>query len=348
MGHPCCRAAVSGVRPIFGAVAALLVWAAAAGCFPEPPTSPGDSTGDTFSEPDTSGACRSVVDELPDRAVGSVRVATHNVRRLFDTTCDTGACEEGYEDVYTSVEYRDRLAASAEALADIGADVLVLQEIETERVLDDLRTRLAEEGRDYPAAAFGEVGRPGSLDVGVLARGTERGDPLRHRETTTLERPDGSETTFTREFLGVPLEIDGRRVLVFAAHFKSKVDDDPGRRLAEARAARSIVSDAASSRPETLVLLAGDLNDTPDSPPLRALTEGDGLVPAAHPSTSGSNWSYCFEGTREAIDHILFVPSCAGALLEGDSRRWGGDSCPGDSGLADSDHAALSSDFALF
>jgi len=323
----------------------LGVWA----CFPETP----DGTPDTSepspdTAPDSNGAeCRTLVEPPVEPGANRIRVATHNVRRLFDTDCDTDSCRDGFEDQPDRTDYRQRLERLAGALASVDADVLLLQEIETAAVLEDLRGALAAAGADYSVASLGEVGRPGSLDVGILSRGERTGDPLRFRDARTLARPDGSTTRFTREFLGLPLEIDGADLVVFNAHFKSKFDDDPGRRLAEARAARSIVLEAASDRPGSLVLLGGDLNDTPSSPPLEALTSNSGLLPSAHRSSAADRWTFCFDGTREAIDHVLTAPNCGGAYIEASARRWGGDSCPGASGFGGSDHAALSADFAL-
>jgi hypothetical protein len=63
----------------------------------------------------------------------------------------------------------------------------------------------------------------------------------------------------------------------YAAHFKAKSGDDPPRRLAEAQASSRIVNEVALRLPDAVVLLGGDLNDTPGSPPLDALVVDGGL-----------------------------------------------------------------------
>lgn len=303
----------------------------------------------TDGEYTSSGAgddrhCATVVDEAAER---SLRVASFNVDRLFDSTCDSGDCgDQSFETAPPPRRYRRRLERLADEIADIEADIFLLQEIEKADVLSDLAGALATQGSSYEVEAFGGDSEGGSLEVGILARGEQTEETMRFRETRSLTRPDGSSTRFTREFLGLPLEIDGRRVVVFDAHFKSRRDDDPGRRLAEAEESGAIVAEEAAERSESLVLLGGDLNATPDDEPLGVLTDRFDLRRAGG-DTSSTPWTYCYGDRREAIDHLLVAPNCGGALVRGSARRWGGSQCPGTSGLADSDHAAISADFAL-
>jgi predicted extracellular nuclease len=60
------------------------------------------------------------------------------------------------------------------------------------------------------------------------------------------------------------------------------------------------------------VIVAGDLNDFPWSPPLRTLTGGTGLVdlPALLPPKE--RYTYDFEGNSEVLDHILLSSEPAG------------------------------------
>jgi len=95
------------------------------------------------------------------------------------------------------------------------------------------------------------------------------------------------------------------RRFVFAAHFRSKANDDPGRRLAEAQAARDIVQRVAAAQPGVLTVLAGDLNDVPGSPPLEALEANGGLFRVAKELPVDQQATYVFNGSGEAIDHLL-------------------------------------------
>lgn len=135
----------------------------------------------------------------------------------------------------------DRVAQGIERL---GADVVLLQEIESQACIDAVAARL---GSAYAVYALGESNTKASVDVAVVAKG-ELVKAVRHRQEILL-RPDGGTTTFAREFYEVHLNIEGKQVIVFASHFVSKVGGDDSRRLAEATGARRIVVEVAGENP---------------------------------------------------------------------------------------------------
>lgn len=265
----------------------------------------------------------------PDALEGNrIRVGTFNVRRFFDPVCDSRACGVGdYEEQPSQAGFEARADQLATAVLGLEADAVALAEVETQTSLDALLARLP-----GWSGVLGEIGDAGSVDVAVVTR-LPLGEVVTHRARTPLTRPDGTATQFSRELLEVHL---GDVVLV-AAHFKSKSDDDPGRRLAEAQASASIVRGIEGR----LVVLAGDLNDTPSSPPLEALT-GAGLVRVAADVPISEQGTYEFNGSLQAIDHILVAPGGAALRVLRSSRTW-----RDGRGYGGSDHAALTSDFLL-
>lgn len=269
-----------------------------------------------------------------------VRVATFNLRLFFDTVCQSGACAAGdFEQAPTQQVFDARAAQIAGAIAGFEADLVALEEVENQACLDALLSRLT---GVFPYGVLGEIGTPGSVDVAILSR-TPLEQVLVHRDADRLTRPDGSRTTFSREFLEAHVRaVDGTEVVLFAAHFRSKSNDDPGRRLAEAQVSRRIVTDVASALPGALVLLAGDLNDTPDSAPLQALTADGGLLRAAEDLPVADQATYVFNGRGEPIDHILQAATDAGVLVPRSAKVW-----KESRGFAGSDHFALTADFDL-
>lgn len=264
-------------------------------------------------------------------ARGVVRVATFNVHRLFDAVCDSGNCGPGaFEETVTPSELAARVAELASSIAKIDADVLALQEIENAAVFEALRARLS----GYVMAELGETGAPASMDVAILARGAAS-EMRRHRDEP-LTRPDGSTTTFSRELLEARLTIGERSVFAFAAHFRSKVDDDPGRRIAEANKTREIMMAAAAEDPTALVVLAGDLNDEPGSDAIRGL-EGDGaLVRVAQDLPPEAQATFVRDGLAIALDHVFVTKANASRYVPRSAAAIGG---------LGSDHSALRADF---
>ncbi len=330
-------------------LAVALAVLAAPGCLD--PISPADEQRDTSpskpDSPDTRPACEPTVsEESLDPEAPTVRIATFNVYRLFDAHCDSGDCGgDSYEEAPPAGRVDERIGEIAEALRPIDADIYVFQEIEKEALLDRIGDRLSAQERDYRARVFGEIGRAASLDVAVLADATHL-ETRRYRDDRPLQLSDGSESQFPREFLQATFRVGGEELILFGAHFTSQRNDDPARRLAEAKEARTIVGEALDEDPNRLATLAGDLNATPGSPALEALLD-DSPLRRARPDTPGEGWSYCYRGNREAIDHILYAGECGGSYITGSLRRWGGEACPGDSGLDGSDHSAVSADFLL-
>ncbi len=274
----------------------------------------------------------------------SLRVATFNVRRFFDTTCDSGQCgATEFEEAFSQTAFDDKAREIARGIERIDPDVVGLQEIEDQAVLDALVQRLTADGYAFSVAKVGETGAPGSLDVAVLARNGTVLETRSHKDDP-LERPDGSSTTFTRDLLELHLSFGKTRVIFLTAHFRSKAGtDDVGRRIAEATATRTIMTALSGEFPAALIALGGDLNDEPGSQPLSALEEGGALVRLAKDLPTSQQTTFVFQGRAEAIDHLYATKASAAHFVSGSATVVRDDA----SGLGGSDHAALRADFTV-
>jgi endonuclease/exonuclease/phosphatase (EEP) superfamily protein YafD len=274
------------------------------------------------------------------RPEGSLRIAAFNVHRLFDTVCHSGACGGSHYEALPSPEaFAVQADQLAQAINRLDADVVLLGEVETQASLDALTARLPQfRHPEHRLSVLGETGAPASVDVAVLS--VHPISFFRGHRDRVLTEPDGSLTRFSRELLEVHLDTPGTKSIVFSAHFRSKVNDEPGRRFAEADAARDIVSSAAQASPGALVVLGGDLNDVPGSAPLDALERDGALLRVSSDRPDSETWTYSYFGDRQAIDHLYLA-------------RGGGTYVPGSfqaareprGGYGGSDHAAVYADF---
>ena len=297
-----------------------------------------DDGGTTPPDPTTWG------DPKTTRRDGMLRLEQLNVRRFFDTKCDSGNCPNDFEEAPTQDAFDKRVKQIADDLATIGADVITLAEVEKLECLTAVQSSLKAAGFEYPVAYVAETGAPGSIDVAILARG-KLGTVTKYKASTPLKRPDGSTTSFTREFPEIHLTLGTNEVVVFPAHFKSKADpDDPGRRVAEATAAHDILVKVGAANANALVLLGGDLNDVPGSDPLNALEGDKKLLRVASDLPTTGQGTYKYAGGDLAIDHI-FVTSQHADSYVGKSAKVVRDS--GAKGFAGSDHATIYADFTL-
>jgi predicted extracellular nuclease len=270
----------------------------------------------------------------------SLSIATFNVARFFDLSCDTGECGiYDYEAYPTPSEFNAQRAKLVTAIETLGADIVLLQEVESQACLEALLEKV---GGTYAFAELGETGWPASLDVATLSV-TQIVDVRRH-QNYSIPHPGGGWTKFAREFLEVHIDYKGWRVIVFNTHFRSKVNDDPGRRLAEAMKARELVEESALEFPHALIILGGDMNDVPGSAPLNELEIKGGLLRVASDIPSGNDWTYNYSGSLKAIDHLLITSQGRGAYVKGSATVLRD---PGLSGLGGSDHGALRAIFEI-
>lgn len=306
--------------------------------------SPSTSSGGSEDEDAGEGADGEVPfsDAGPDTGpppAGAVRIATYNVRNFFDTVCDTGQCTASdYEEQLSASAYDAKANGIAAGVRKIGADVVLLQEIEKDACLQTLSTKLS---NTYPHKHIGETNFNGSVDVAILSK-----DPIaavRTHRQDKFKLSDNRTVSFTREFLEVDLDRKGTLYTVFVAHFKAKTDDDPVLRLGEATEARKIVLARAAASPGRLIVFGGDLNDFPGSPPINAIVAGNALVLAELRDLSIAEANTEFSGgTGYAIDHLVVLGSDAERHIKG-STRVVQDAVK--KGLGGSDHAGLVADF---
>lgn len=273
--------------------------------------------------------------ELP---TSSVTILSYNLQTLFDDR-DDGAEFPGWsvaKGQWDSAGYKCRLnnfARAIRAAVPGGPDVIVLQEAENRRVADDLAGLLP---GSYPTRAVaGDDGQ--ALRIVLLSR-----LPLLEARAHSVLTDPGKPSGELRPLLEAVLDAKGVRLTVLAAHWKSKLggaeETEPLRRAQAGLAARRI-AEILSEDPAAEVILAGDLNESPDEwarisgayP--TALLPAEAAVGAAayedrlliagtvdgagrtadgvalwSPWAEYGGWSYFYDGNEERIDNLLLAP----------------------------------------
>lgn len=249
----------------------------------------------------------------PSKPPGTWTLATYNVQDLFDTTDDPRAEDEHP----TENRLQNKFTRLRRVLHILDADVVALMEVETLAVLRRLND---EHLRDlgYRETVLIEGNDPErGIDVALLSR-----FPVAHvisHAGETFSDSDGRlRRIFSRDCLechiGLP---SGETLVVLVNHFKSKrggAEETEGLRVRQAARVRVLAE--SLNRLNSLLAVVGDLNDTPDSPPLRLLTAqlSDVLsddVPATHRAT------FMHAGQPERIDYLLAAPALAARLVPG-------------------------------
>ncbi len=230
-----------------------------------------------------------------------LRIVTWNLNNFFDSFDDPWRRDEKTRPASVSKARQERVAA---VLRSLDADVVFLQEVENRFFLERfVRERLGSEGYEV-VLLEGNDGR--GIDVALLSR-FPVGAVTSYRH---IRFPDagGHQQRFQRDLLrvhlGPPLDAE-----VFVVHFRSQLggEESDRIRLAEARAAAGVIQELRRANPRYRAILAGDLNDTPDSPTLAVFRKA-GLIDACAGSTVPS---YNRKPYRSRIDYLLLSPALA-------------------------------------
>ena len=271
--------------------------------------------------------------------INSVVIGTYNTHLFFDKICDSGYCSSSdFESMLSDSEYNDKVADLADSVKKIGADIILLQEVEKDSCLKDLFDKTGA----YDEFFLGEKGTLSSVDTGVMTKG-EITYKNKHPEQIDCAECDGGKTTFSRAFLETHIKLGCRKIIVFSAHFKSKADDDAPRRLAEAAAAAKILKNTAEKYPDALIVMGGDLNDQPGSDTLEFFENEPAFLRVASELSTKDQATYSYRGDAIAIDHIFWVKSSLGSYKTGSAEVV--KDAPSLYYLGSSDHAALKATF---
>lgn len=177
-----------------------------------------------------------------------VKIATYNVENLFDMNDDGNEYEEYIPNTswgWNDAMYRTKLRNTAKVIHDIGADIIGLQEIESETALKDLKAELNRQGLYYPYYAFARA-KNTTVAVALLSR---------YPITSALSRSVGASRAL-RDILEVKLNINGKPLRVFVNHWKSKSGPE-SMRIQSAKVLKKRLEELGANEPYVLI---GDFN----------------------------------------------------------------------------------------
>jgi predicted extracellular nuclease len=247
-------------------------------------------------------------------------LATWNVENFFDTEDDPTHDDS----VFPAEAVRAKIDSIASTIRSINPDLIALQEVENLEVLQQLNQR---GNLNYPNVILVEGNDPRGIDVGLLTR--LKVNQVKSHKDDMLPQFNGVPPNyrFSRDCLEVHLEADSLQFVALLNHFVSKssgVEESLPKRLSQARRVRSIVDELQSANPDVRVVVLGDLNDTPDSSPIKALTKKKPKASRLYEATSvlpaSDRFSFVFRGAGELIDYALFTQSFR-PLIVNDSIR---------------------------
>jgi endonuclease/exonuclease/phosphatase family metal-dependent hydrolase len=253
------------------------------------------------------------------RAAELFRVATYNLNNYIDIATESRPAK--------STEAKTKVR---DAIHQLRADVIALQEMGSQAALAELRQSLEEVGVTYSHWEW-VPGADTNIHVAVLSR-----FPIIARRAHTNENflLYGRRFRVSRGFAEVDIQVATNYVFtLMTAHLKSRrvspQADESELREQEALLLREKIDALLKKNPNANLVVLGDFNDTKDSAALRAIRgrgslalvdtrpaerNGDNL-PSANPRFDPMNvtWTHYYgkEDTYSRIDYILLSPGMA-------------------------------------
>jgi endonuclease/exonuclease/phosphatase family metal-dependent hydrolase len=194
-------------------------------------------------------------------AAETLRIATYNVENYLDHPSGTRPAKSAAAK-----------AKVCEGILALKPDVLALQEIGGTNVLLELQSSLKSAGLDLPHWEYVEAFDT-NIHLAVLSRFPFA---ARHPHTNDSFLLGSRAFRVKRGFAQVEIQAapDFTFTLI-VAHLKSKVPtpeaDEADLRLSEAKILREKIDACLNANPNANLIVLGDLNDTHDSPPIKAV-----------------------------------------------------------------------------
>ena len=215
------------------------------------------------------------------------------------------------------------LAALAESLDRMDADVVTLQELSSRETLENHLLSRRDLAEKYPHIAYVRGNDERGIQIGVISK-YPLTEVVTHKDTTFPFLDGSGDGKFSRDFLRVDVNLDEdpeAELTVYNTHSKSRRPADPGevnadvRRASEAAAMREIAEREMSSYPSRLFVLTGDFNDNTDDESLQHILnpeEGEAWLdsldhlPADERNTWPANPTRRGRFDPEQFDHIIY------------------------------------------
>jgi len=302
--------------------------------------------------------------------MSSLTLATFNCENLFarynfDKNYDPVG-KDGFtiNDLAFDIQDEAEKRITAEAILEVDADVIALQEIESLNVLDTFQSRYLPKMK-YRYRMLVDSFDPRHIDVAVMSR-----YPITSVCSHRQERnKSNSSWLFSRDCLEVTIQVNGKDLLLYINHLKSMMEgrqDTRNRRVEQAERVAAIVDARwkASGYDGNFVVL-GDLNDYPQTDnshgqpvttALNSLLQHPGLVNVVARLPADDQWThfYASGGEYRQLDYLFLSkalaqknPAAPDIMRKGlpfRAERYTGDRLPfvGENHPKASDHCPLS------
>jgi endonuclease/exonuclease/phosphatase family metal-dependent hydrolase len=231
---------------------------------------------------------------------------------------------DGFVDLKRERFSEEQIKFTGKVIKTVKADIQCLIEVESADTFGRFNTDIL--GSLFPDRIVIDGNDPRGIDI---ALGTKKGFPIKTAKTNIFARKN-NKTIFSRDCLEVEIAISKSRSLhVLVNHFKAK-DKTPeisdAKRTLQAEEVSRILKERYDLKKD-LVIVAGDLNDEPDSKPLAKLMKTPGLhnVFDIVDRPEDDRWTYYYGADKQynTIDYLLVSQALRPKVADAGMERRG-------------------------
>jgi len=224
-----------------------------------------------------------------------VAVGFYNLENLFDTSDDPLINDEEFlpdgERAWNNEKYQEKLGNMAYVISKMGTDlspqgvsVLGVSEIENKKVLEDLVAHPILKEKDFGIIHYDSPDKRG-IDVALLyQKGHFTPEESDHHPVYIYK---GEERKFTRDILYVRGKLAGDDISFMVNHWPSRSGGEARSapfRKAAAKKVKAIQDSIETIRPNSKLIIMGDLNDDPTSESVKSVLKAKKNVSEVKPS----------------------------------------------------------------
>lgn len=250
--------------------------------------------------------------KAPEKKPGTIRIAAYNVENVFDDKDDPSLQGE-FDDIKMTTK-ATRLAAIADAIKRLDADVISIEEIESLECLQWFRDKYLK-GLGYDHAYSEDVGYYRGVEQAFLSR-----YPIKSHKTWVAEdlsdmadkrTGDGwakakadQGKKFQRSPLMVTVDIKGYPLTLISVHNKAGGNEFAYHRESEALQQLEFIKEALTKDPGANIAIMGDFNATPGQKTPKIF------------SAAGMRSAYDFRGVKQGNTKDLYTTHDSGRPLD--------------------------------
>lgn len=197
----------------------------------------------------------------------------------------------------------DAVKNTARVIAEVDADILLTVEVEDRLTLHRFNRQVLSgqfEAEPYPFNMLIDGNDIRGIDVGLFSR-----HPITSVRSHIFDKKDSREI-FSRDCPEFEIDIDGEPLWLLGNHFKSKIGGGGEKRKLQGERVAQLYR--AALQRSARVVVAGDLNDTPGSPPLTFLEATSLRDAMTHDSYEGPPGTHGECRADDKIDYLMFSP----------------------------------------